>query len=116
MVENKDDYDKKVDECLTGDEDWDAMWDIILAVNTFGERIFNVLLDQAPESLLEYIGEDAERKMRYIADNLDLELPNQYLISDMADVVDLWSGNKITAEEAVDKLLNDVLPNYIGGC
>jgi hypothetical protein len=112
----EDDLDEKANEFLTGDENWDALWDIHLSVDTFGQRMYDILLDKAPESLLEYVGEDSEKKMQYIADNLDLELPNQFLITDMADVVDLWAGNKITADEAVYKLLYEVLPDYFEGC
>ena len=112
----EDDLDERANESLTGDENWNALWDTHLTVNMFGERMYDILLDKAPESLLEYVGDDAEKKMQYVADNLDLELPNQYLITDMADIVDLWAGNRISAEEAVHKLLYDTLPDYFEGC
>lgn len=112
----EDDLDQRANEMLTGDENWNTLWDTHLAVNMFGERMYNILQDKEPESLLEYVGEDAEKKMQYVADNLDLELPNRFLISDIADVVDLWAGNKLTADEAVYKLLYEVLPDYFEGC
>ncbi len=110
------DEDGEANECLTGEEDWDSMWDILHRWTEHGQHLRDVLHDRVPNVLLEYGGNDDDKKMQYIADNLDLECPNRFFIEDVSKVVDDWVLGNLTASEAVITLQDDIFPDYFDGC
>lgn len=110
------DEEGQANESLTGDENWSAMWDQLLQWTDHGQHLRDVLHDKVPNVLLEYGGNDDEKKMQYIADNLDRDCPNKFLIEDISKVVDQWVLGDLSAEESVTILQDDIFPDYFDGC
>jgi hypothetical protein len=108
--------DKEVDpNCIDGSENWDAMWENQLKVKHYGQALWDVALLTKRNLLLEYVGDDDEKVMQYIADNLDLDIPNEFMIKDLSEIVDLWVEKKISAAEARSELLR-IFKDYLDGC
>ncbi len=102
-------------ESIDGSEDWEAMWNQHLKTKHYGEALWDVALLKQRNLLLEYVGDDDEKVMQYIADNLDLDIPNQFMINDLSEVVDQWVQKKFTAAEARSELLR-IFSDYLDGC
>jgi hypothetical protein len=98
-----------------GTEDLDRMRDQAVNWLGHGNRIRAIAALQDRNALLEYVGDEDEKAMQWIAENLDLDCPNQYMISDLAQIVDSWGLKKITANNARHAILT-TLVDYIGGC
>lgn len=111
----EDDEEAGANDCLDGTENWEVMWDQHLKIKHYGEQLWDVALLNQRNLLLEYVGDDDEKVMQYIADNLDLDIPNEYMIKDLADVVDKWAEEKLDASEARSELLS-IFRDYLDGC
>jgi hypothetical protein len=98
-----------------GTQDWDRYRDLAITWMGHGSRIQAIALLQDRNALLEYVGDDEEKVMQWIGDNLDADCPNEYMIGDLGLIVDDWAMKKIKAKDAVEKILT-TLDNYIGGC
>lgn len=98
-----------------GTENWDRFRDQAVLWMGHGKRIETIALLQDRNALLEYVGDDNEKVMQWIGDNLDTNCPNQYMIGDIAIIVDDWVLRKIKADVAVNEVLS-TLESYIGGC
>ena len=109
------DDDEGANDCLDGTENWDAMWEQHLRVRHFGEAMWDVALLKQRNLLLEYVGDDDEKVMQYVADNLDLDIPNKFMIDALADVVDQWAQKKLPASEARSNILS-IFQDYLDGC
>lgn len=110
------DEDGQANESLTGEEDWNGMWNTLLKWTDHGQHLRDVLHDRVPNVLLEYGGNSDDKKMQYIADNLDIQCPNRYFVTAVSEVVDDWVLANITAEEAVTTLRDEVFPDFFDGC
>ena len=100
---------------LDGSENWEAMWEQHLRAKHYGEALWDVALLNQRNLLLEYVGDDDEKVMQFIADNLDLDIPNEFLVKDLSDVVDQWAQKELTAAEARSELLR-IFSDYLDGC
>ena len=98
-----------------GTRDWDRYRDQAVMWVGHGNRIRDIATLQERNALLEYVGDDQEKVMQWIGDNLDADCPNQYMIGDIGLIVDDWAMKKIKAKVAVENILI-VLDDYIGGC
>jgi len=98
-----------------GTRDWDRYRDLAVMWMGHGSRIQDIASLQDRNALLEYVGDDEEKVMQWIGDNLDGDCPNQYMIGDIGLIVDDWAMKKIKAKDAVESILT-VLDDYIGGC
>ena len=90
-------------------------WNQHLKTKHYGDALWDVALLKQRNLLLEYVGDDDEKVMQYIADNLDLDIPNQFMINDLSEVVDQWVQKKFTAAEARSELLR-IFSDYLDGC
>jgi len=98
-----------------GTEDWDRMWNQTIEWSGHGNRIRTIAFLEDRNALLEYQGDDDEKVMQWISDNLDLDCPNQFMIAELAEIVDDWVLKRIKAQEARQLILT-ALEGYIGGC
>jgi len=98
-----------------GTRDWDRYRDQAIMWMGHGTRIQSIALLQDRNALLEYVGNDEEKVMQWIGDNLDADCPNQSMIGDVGLIVDDWAMKKVGAKAAVEKILT-TLDDYIGGC
>ena len=98
-----------------GTRDWDRYRDQAVMWVGHANRIQDIATLQDRNALLEYVGDDHEKVMQWIGDNLDADCPNQYMIGDIGLIVDDWAMKKIKAKVAVENILI-VLDDYIGGC
>lgn len=110
------DEDGQANESLTGDEDWSEMWDVLLSWTDHGQHLRDVLHDRVPNVLLEYGGNSDDKKMQYIADNLNLQCPNKFFVEAISKVLDDWMLGGMSAEEAVITLQDVVFPDFFDGC
>lgn len=110
------DEEGEANESLTGDENWGAMWNTLLEWTEHGQHLRDVLHDKVPNVLLEYGGNDDDKKMQYIADNLNPDCPNKFLVEDISKIVNQWVMGDLSAEEAVGILQDEIFPDYFDGC
>ena len=107
--------DSNLDETIDGSENWDTMWNNIQQGNDYAWKLYNAALLNTPNVLLEYTGNEDDKVMQYVADNLDLDCPNSFLIKELSEVVDNWAARRLTSADAREKLI-EIFFNYLEGC
>ena len=106
--------DEHIDK-LDGTEDWERMADSAVDWISYGVRIRSIASLEDEDAIAKYKGSDSEKIMSWIAEHLDLNSPNQFMVSELADIVDGWVMRTTKADEAVAAILTS-LDGYIGGC